>query len=469
MTLSPCLWIIAFITTDIIKAATINVKNKIINTTDESFQSFTLDQAEIVTDSQPKVDFSNEQFIYLAQQLSPSYWRVGGTVSDYVYYKVGSENPCHLPSDEYHCLSMNIFEDILKFAENIKTKLVFGLSFGYPTYPSKSTTEWNSTNTRQLLEYLKNKGYNEHNIYGFELGNELDGSQKLPNPIIQSNAFKTLRNIINEIWGKNNTFKLLGPDPYGSVLRSDNEAAFDWIINFVEETCSVLDCVTYHCYINQNETAMLTPNGLNEQYRESVRISNIWNDKRMKNKSFHCKDMVHNIWAGEIAGNGNGGLSGHAVFARQQIARASYGLMNAEYEPYPDYYTAYLWNKLMSNKVIYIESNVEELRVYAHCTRDGTNNGVTVVYINLYNNDVVIGYDGTQLGKGNVYLYSLTATESGNLHSTSMSLNDQELKLNNGKLPSMGGKLIDTVETVTVQKLSYGFIQFESTAISVCG
>ena len=130
-----CVCILCIIGMD---AANVNVINKIINTTDESFQSFTLDISEIATTTTPKVDFSNSQFIYLVSQLYPMYWRVGGTSADYVYYQVGDENPCHLPSDQYHCLSMNVFEDILKFAQETKAKLVFGLSFGYPTYPHKT-------------------------------------------------------------------------------------------------------------------------------------------------------------------------------------------------------------------------------------------------------------------------------------------------------------------------------------------
>ena len=73
---------------------------------------------------------------------------VDGIVADYVYYQVVSENPCDLPSDKYHFPS--------KSAEQTKVKLVFGLLFGYPTYPNKLTKQWNSSNIHQFIQYLKN-------------------------------------------------------------------------------------------------------------------------------------------------------------------------------------------------------------------------------------------------------------------------------------------------------------------------
>ena len=48
-----------------------------------------------------------------------------------------------------------------------------------------------------------------------------------------------------------------------------------------------------------------------------------------------------------------------------------------------------------------------------------------------------------------------------------MALNGEVLEFN-GELPALNGTLIDE-DTITVEALSYGFIVFESTTISVCG
>ena len=474
-----------------IEAATITVSDKIINMTDDRFVSWTIDTSEIASGSHPRFNVSNPQVIYLAQQLAPSYLRMGGTQSDYTYYQVGDENPCQLPSSSYHCLKPEIFEQIIKFAEQVDAKFVFGLSIGYPTYPSANTLTWNSSNTQQFLQYLKNKGYDSSNLYGFELGNELN-KDPYTTPDVQSKAFKQLRSIIDTIWGENNGIKLFGPDPHSYTLR-ENQADFNYITDFVEETCTILDGVTYHSYVDMNKTQLLTPYGLDEQYRESVRMSDIWNEKGMKNKSQHCQGLLNNIWAGEIAEHNNGGITnvtntyydgfwyldalgtisnlGHAVFARQSFAAVgTYSLLSSDYVPNCDYYTAFLFNKLMSNKVIEVESDDENLRIYAHCKNNATNNGVSMSYININKDDAQIKYDGSILNDENVYLYSLTPSDKDQgLESKSMLLNGKLLSLDeNGKLPSLDGKKIEPGTDITVPGYSYGFLTFDSSKISVC-
>mmetsp|Transcript_67853 Transcript_67853/g.107674 ORF Transcript_67853/g.107674 Transcript_67853/m.107674 type:complete len:496 (+) Transcript_67853:33-1520(+) len=472
-----------------VRASSITVANQIINTTDERFVSFTIDSSKFVDGSNPSVNLSDPQLLYLAQQLAPSYLRVGGTASDYTYYQVGDEDPCHLPSSSYHCLPMPVMQQIIDFAVNVGAKLIFGLSMGYPTYPDDNTTVWNSSNTRQFLQYLKGKGYDNSKLYGFELGNEMN-NDPFPTPTVQSNAFKSLKQIVDDIWGNSNNIQLLGPDPHSYILR-ESDAKFDYIPEFVEETCSVLDGVTYHSYVNVNQSALLTPNGLNEQYRESVRVSDIWNDAYFKNASAHCRDLVHRIFAGEIAEHNTGGVPnvtntfydgfwyldalgtisdlGHAGFFRQQLAKSEYGLLDYNYNPNCDYFTAYLFNQLMSNKVVRVKSDDENLRVYAHCSRNSTTNGVSLAYINLNEKETEIQYDATVVGKANVFLYALTPGDnSQGLQSDTMALNGKVLKLENGKLPSMNGEQISNGVAIKVQGYSYGFVSFESTTLSVC-
>ena len=162
-------------------SVSISVSNVVINTTDEtSFVSVTIDAGQLIG----SFDFSNEELIYFAQQFAPFVLRVGGTYADYTYYEVGNEDPCNnLPPANtshwsYHCLSMNRMNELIEFSNKFEgTKLIFGLSAGYPTVPQDMSIPWNYTNTQQLLQYLHSKGYTSSDIYGFELGNELGPPQ----------------------------------------------------------------------------------------------------------------------------------------------------------------------------------------------------------------------------------------------------------------------------------------------------
>ena len=55
-----------------------------------------------------------------------------------------------------------------------------------------------------------------------------------------------------------NNFQLFGPDCHSPTLR-ENQQDFDYYPNYILETCpeSVLDGVTYHCYINQSNQLKL--------------------------------------------------------------------------------------------------------------------------------------------------------------------------------------------------------------------
>ena len=73
-------------------------------------------------------------------------------------------------------------------------------------------------------------------------------------------------------------FKLFGPDTHSGTLRGDQKV-FDYIPNFVGEACDVLSGLTYHSYIDKSGSDILTADGLNEQFKESSRVANIFTNK----------------------------------------------------------------------------------------------------------------------------------------------------------------------------------------------
>jgi len=271
-----------------------------------------------------------------------------------------------------------------------------------------------------FLQYIINtKQYSKNDIYGFELGNEVNQGQPYKVPTVQSNAFHTLHRMLLSMNASD--FTLFGPDIHSYTLRED-EAEFDYLPNFAEEACDAVDGLTYHCYINQNGSQLLTPDGLNEQYRESVRVSNIFANKSL------CPKLANNIIAGEIAehNQGGGGLTntyldgiwyldalgtlsrlGHSIFARQTLAMSAYGLLDDAYNPNPDYFTGLLFKNLMSNLVLDVHSNDEYFRIYAHCSRT-VDNGVSMAYVNINDKPVNVTFADAVMGAGDVEVYMLT-------------------------------------------------------------
>ena len=79
-------------------------------------------------------------------------------------------------------------------------------------------------------------------------------SGRLPIPTIScclgSNAFKTLDQIITDIWGENHGFKFVGPDPHSATVRNGTKYDFVYMQEFYEQTCEILEFGDYHVYLD---------------------------------------------------------------------------------------------------------------------------------------------------------------------------------------------------------------------------
>eukprot|EP01084_Bolivina_argentea_P189162 325388_1 len=466
----------------------ITVENKIINLTNDKFVSYTIDMGQIVKNL---VNISDPQLIYLASQLSPNILRIGGTLADYTYYQVGDENPCQLPTNQstgYYCYTMEQFDNLINYAHKTNSSLIFGLSMGYPLFPKNDSSFWNSSNTKQFLEYLYSvKKYTNKDIYGFELGNEVN---KDVEPSFQINAFKQLRIILQNTYGKNNLEMpiLAGPDPHSYTLRADN-SSFEWVENFIEGACDgVVDAFTYHCYINVNSTYLLTQNGINEQYKESNRFQQA--------VETYCPNHIQPVYAGEIAEHNNGGvdgftnkyedslwylnalgitsLMGQKGFFRQQLwgydYHPNYALLNnignsnnEMYVPLSDYWIAVLFKQLMGTNVFNATSSYDSFRVYSHCHKG--NPSVVMAYINFDNQPLNVSF-GKNLGTN--HMDYIITSDKNQLDSSNIYLNGYKLILNNDHtIPVLNGNT-STKNPFEIPPYSVGFIHFSDVRNQLC-
>eukprot|EP01084_Bolivina_argentea_P275256 469372_1 len=292
--------------------ANVSISNIIINTTDVRLVSFNLNYGSVY--SIDGLNYSDDNFNYIVSQLSPSLARIGGTSADFSVYEVGRQNPCKLPpisasgpyNRSYTCLNMSQLNKLIKWCKTVDTHLIWSLAAYYPNFPNSSMPnwmQWNSSNTYDLLTYLHNTmHYDWNDIFGFEIGNEINYGDPFWNAQWQSNAYHQLNNILVEIWGNNHQFKLFGPAPHSGTVRNyANESVFEYIPNFYNATCDILYGGDYHSYLNENKTFMITPKGLDLQYHESIRVSNIWSDPNSTFNTNPClKKLKNNIFAGEL-------------------------------------------------------------------------------------------------------------------------------------------------------------------------
>ena len=500
---------------------TVSLTNRIINTTSAQFVSFNMDYG-IVWQNYTNLS-TNEQLQYLAAQYSPAFLRIGGTSGDFSYLEVGDQNPCKLPpayhgidgDRNYTCLSMQKFDDLVSFVRKANISLIYSLSIGYPIYPNISTPNWNSNNAQQFLQYLHDvKGYDHNDIAGFQLGNEINFGDPFWNGQFQANAFKELNNILTSLWGTDHQFKLFGPDPHSGTVRNySNHSTFQYLTEFYNATCDILHGATYHVYIDQNASAMLTPQGLDVQYIESSRVNHAFYDYNYTKNNECMKQLSQNIYASEFSpttymtqqyenitnryANGFWYLDALGTVSRlgqkgawrwvlySHCTDENENLLDCDYnKPNPDYFTGLLFKYLMGINVLQIESDDEYLRVYAHCTSQRINqriynlnnknltliNPVSMGYVNLNNNQSTeIRIDNLEeLISGKVIIFMLTADS---LESRTMKLNGNELELSvEGKLPNLEGEIIDinAESEILVPSMSYGFIVFTQTTFTQC-
>jgi heparanase 1 len=119
-------------------------------------------------------------------------------------------------------------------------------------------------------------------------------------------------------------------------------------------------------------------------------------------------------------------------YCRQTLAGGNYGLLNTTtFEPNPDYYAAMAWRQLMGTAVLdtCVSGASSDVRGYSHCAR-GQAGAVTFLLLNLGNTSASVSLPGS--GGRDEYHFT-----SSSLHSQSVFLNGNELKVNGAAIPDL--------------------------------
>lgn len=394
-----------------------------------------------------------------------------------------------------NCLTEPRLLGLLEFATNTGSSLVFGLSFA---------ADVNETKTMQLLKYIAES--EQHEVYGFEYGNERDGRPpQMPMPADsgrrQAQQFTQLqRHILPKLYpasGAKAMPKLVGPDSHG--ITDPLTRAF-----VAESNTLGLDmhAVSYHEYGSASTLQGPAP-GLVSAYSHP---------SRSDLASTGAKPDVE-LWVGEAGGCAGGGspgvtdsyssgrwwlaslgihaLNGVTVFCRQDLVGGNYGLLIDDYpwnlplntsasaeravQTTPDYWTALLWKRLMGRKVLRASvsgtgSNVANLLVFVHCSqRSGSKGGVSAVIINADKGNTTLDLNHSPELRGAREDYQLSPV-ADDAHG--IALNGVALRVfrsaGSWAISELAGRKVVAGTPLVVPGLGYSFVEFPSASVDAC-
>ncbi|NXN92686.1 HPSE Heparanase, partial [Rhinopomastus cyanomelas] len=489
-----------------------------------AFLSLTLD-ASLAREPRFVALLSNPKLRVLAAALSPGFLRFGGTMTDFLIFdpnkdstleeKVlwelqGQQEACgsrpafaavervllaQWPSQEKLILAeytwkrhknttitRSTLDSLYSFAKCSGFHMVFGLN----ALLRRGGLQWDSSNARLLLDYCASRQYN----ISWELGNEPNSFRKKSGIYIDGfqlgQDFIHLRQLLSNYTLYQHT-KLYGPDvgqPRKHTLRL--------LRSFLKSGGKVINSVTWHHYYVNGRSAtrrdFLSPEVL-DTFATAVRkvleiVSGTVPDKK--------------VWLGETSSAYGGGAprlsntyvagfmwldklglsarEGIDVVMRQVFYGAgSYHLVDANFEPLPDYWLSLLYKKLVGTKVLQVGLsgvNERKLRAYLHCTnalhpkyREGD---VTLFVLNLYNVTQHIQLPN-YLSSSHVDQYLLLPHGKENILSRSVELNGHVLRmLDDKRLPELVEKPLGPGSTLSLPAFSYGFYVIQNTKAIAC-
>ncbi|XP_061439128.1 heparanase isoform X2 [Rhineura floridana] len=424
------------------------------------FLSLTID-ASLAADPRYITFLGSTKLRTLARGLSPGFLRFGGTKTDFLIFspekeptleeeifqdllaKQGGAAVCgfrstpldvieHLQSQwpfqetliltEEHekknkntTITRSTVDILYNFAHCANLHLIFGLN----ALLRKDNSKWDSSNAQLILNYTDSQNYD----MSWELGNEPNSFRKKSGIYIDGfqlgQDFIQLRQLLNSYRSYRNA-KLYGPD-VGQPRKHTQKL----LRSFLKSGGKVIDAVTWHQWLDKL--------GLSAQL-------------------------------------------GIDVVMRQVLFGAgTYHLVNASFEPLPDYWLSLVYKKLVGTKVLHVSLTGEDprkLRVYLHCTnvhhpkyREGD---VTLFALNLYNSTKHLQLP-FYFSKKQIDEYLLLPSREGSILSKSVQLNGHVLKMLDDRiLPTLREKPLSPGSHLELPAFSYGFYIIKNAKAMAC-
>ncbi|XP_053922222.1 heparanase isoform X2 [Cuculus canorus] len=406
-----------------------------------AFLSLTLD-ASLARNPRYVALLSNPKLRALAAALSPGFLRFGGTETDFLIFDPNKDSTseekilwelqahqedCGLrpafaavekvllaqwPSQEKLILAEhdwkknknttitgNTLDILYSFANCSGFHLIFGLN----ALLRKGGLQWDSSNAWALLDYCASQRYN----ISWELGNEPNSFRKKSGIYVDGfqlgQDFIHLRQLLSNYTLYRHA-KLYGPD-VGQPRKHTQKL----LRSFLKSGGKVIDSVTWHHYYVNGRSAtredFLSPQVLDtfatavhevlEIVGETVPGKKVWLGETSSAYGGGAPRLSNTyvagfMWLDKLGLSARQGID--VVMRQVFFGAGTYHLVDANFEPLPDYWLSLLYKKLVGTRVLHVTltgADDSKLRVYLHCTntfhskyREGD---VTLFALNLYN------------------------------------------------------------------------------------
>ncbi|KAK7088896.1 inactive heparanase-2-like, partial [Littorina saxatilis] len=189
---------------------TINLQQS-VSTIGPHFVGVTIDSRR-VWERWDSLDFTSKKVQNMARALTPTYFRLGGTMADAMTYVLGSATDLPESTVALNHSKFNMTEDqwvtVNEFSRTVGWDFIMDLN----ALKRNADGSWNPDNARQLLQFSADRNYT---IAGFELGNEYESYQSVFNTTLSpgqlSKDMVTLQSLLAEFPQYYSAF-IVGPE-----------------------------------------------------------------------------------------------------------------------------------------------------------------------------------------------------------------------------------------------------------------
>ncbi|XP_077092516.1 inactive heparanase-2 [Siphateles boraxobius] len=388
-------------------------------------------------------------------------------------------------------LTARSLDKLYNFADCAGLHLIFGLNALHRN-PDNS---WNASSALSLLKYSAGKKYN----ISWELGNEPNSYRTMASRSVNSSRlaqdYALLRTLLQSVrfYSRANL--------YGPNVGHPRKNAILLLDGFMKNGSSVVDAVTWqHYYIDRRVTKvedfMKTRllDTLSEQIAKVLKIvqthapeKRVWLGGVGPAWAGGTNNLSDTFAAGFLWLNTLGIAATHGIDVVLRHSFFDYGynhLVDQNFNPLPDYWLSLLFKRLVGPRVLGVHvaglqrkprpGRVirDKLRIYAHCTsfhnHDYVRGSITIYIINLHRSRKKIKLAGTLRNK-TVHQYLLQPFGTGGLHSMSVQLNGEHLRMvDNETFPELKPRTLRAGRTIAMPPVSIGFYVIKNINAYAC-
>ena len=427
-----------------------------------------------------------------ARVLSPFVLRLGGSLQDYVDYRPNGcdyASPNQFPVNAsmpqrfgHGCIDQTKLLKIFDFCHDVGCQIVWGLN-GMHGRSLDGQGAWNSTNSRQLLEF-----FHQHKapLLGVTLGNEI-WAIKVNLTVQQAfDTYAELDSILSSIWTTTPRPLIAGFDGNGWSLKFP---FYQELLPKLATNNIRLDVLNYHDYpLGSSDDEDVVNKALSYQAYQKARDlaeqAHATAKLYSNNLTVWVSESGGSYDSGSLAATGSYGsgfwylsnlaathAAGNAHFCRQTLTGGFYGLTTFDNpkRPHPDFWNTVLYNRLMGpptgltvNSLGRSTSDDQEspsVQWTIHCSKRHHPTSVAILALNYdrYRTHEV------QLATWKYPILAYRLTPAGGTNATNAnatSLNGQVLEFQpDGSLPELNGELLKNTNVLTVAPLTYAFFE----------